>query len=171
MTNLHIIVSGANDVTRSRAVNALEQAGVVPAKAWLDPRTAADVHAAQDNPGDAAGQARAFEAGARQGLGIALDEANRPGATMDDLRRVLPKVAANPSDYVSAPHPTRNPAGCVVGVLIAAPSAALAAWMIHLGGWWWALAVSATLLALFGIMGIAVSTRKKSRSRRSPRGI
>ncbi|MFE6305016.1 hypothetical protein [Nocardiopsis sp. NPDC057823] len=164
--NLHIIVYNADEPTRNRAVRALNQAGIHPEDAWLDPRTAADVHTAQDGPADAGAQARAFEAGARRGLEIALDEARRPGTTLYGLRDALARMAAAPADYLEdedVPTPTRDPVGIAVAGLITIPAAATAAWLATMGGWWWAGAITAGAVALFGVLGFVVSWPKKIR--------
>lgn len=171
MTNLHIIVLDADDTTRRRATNALTQAGIKPDDAWLDPRTLADVHTAQDQPVDADAQARAFEAGARRGLEIALDEVNRPGVTLDNLRRVLPQVAADPSEYVGEHgqpwHVRRDWGGVALGAVFAVGGGA-GAWLLWgLGGWWIAGAVVCALAALFGVVGFCADLQKKPREERT----
>lgn len=58
---------------------------------------------------------------------------------------------------------TRDPVGTSVGLLFAVPFGVAAGWFITMGGWWWAAAVSALIVALFGVVGLAVSIPKKVR--------
>lgn len=167
MTNLHIIIYDADATTRARAVRALNQAGINPEDAWLDPRTPEDANTAQDRPADAQAQARAFEAGARRGLELAVDEAARPGHSLTQLQAALARMLAAPSDYLTEDEftqpLTRDVAGIAVGVMIALPAGIGAVWFATMGGWWWAAAIASLTFALFGTMGLALSLPKRRR--------
>lgn len=84
--------------------------------------------------------------------GIRVEDAWLDPRTTDDIHNAQAEPAL-----------TRDPVGIAVGLLFAIPFGALAGWLIWLGGLWWAGAVPALVVALFGAVGLTDSLIKKER--------